>query len=119
MRCNDIIIVDPIKLNFQEQVELFSQAELVIGATGAGMSNIIFCKPGTNVIALNAEHHKDNRVFSTIAAINNLNFNMVLGQSIYKKGGVKDFVLGETTSYISSYFINTEELDKYIKKSLQ
>jgi len=39
-------------LTFLEQVELFSQAEIVVGAHGAGMTNIMFCQPGTKVFEI-------------------------------------------------------------------
>lgn len=49
-------IVAPEQLSFSDQVRLFSQAELVIGATGAAMANLIFCPPGARVHVLMARH---------------------------------------------------------------
>lgn len=49
-------IVAPEELSFSEQVRLFSQAELVIGATGAALANLIFCPPGARVHVLMAQH---------------------------------------------------------------
>ena len=40
------------KLNIKQKIELFSQAEIVIGATGAGLISMFFCKPGTKVIEI-------------------------------------------------------------------
>ncbi|HSW76613.1 MAG TPA: glycosyltransferase family 61 protein [Candidatus Saccharimonadales bacterium] len=40
------------KLSFLEQVELFHNAEVVIGAHGTGLTNILFCKPNTKVIEI-------------------------------------------------------------------
>jgi len=37
-------------LDFFEQVRLFARAEAVIGAHGAGLTNIVFCPPTTKVI---------------------------------------------------------------------
>lgn len=51
-------IVAPEELSFSEQVRLFSQAELVIGATGAAMANLIFCPPGARVHVLMAQHEE-------------------------------------------------------------
>ncbi len=39
-------------LSFLEQVELFSNADIVIGANGSGLVNIMFCKPTTKVIEI-------------------------------------------------------------------
>jgi len=37
---------------FREKIILFSDAEFVIGMTGAGMANLIFCSPGTSIMEL-------------------------------------------------------------------
>jgi glycosyltransferase involved in cell wall biosynthesis len=37
-------------LSIVEQILLFQSAEFVIGAHGAGLTNLLFCKPGTKVI---------------------------------------------------------------------
>ena len=40
------------KLSVAEQILLFNQAEMVVGEHGAGMTNCLFCKPGTKVIEI-------------------------------------------------------------------
>jgi len=45
-------IVSPGDLTLLEQVVLFGSAKVVVGVSGAGMTNIVFCKPQTNVIFL-------------------------------------------------------------------
>jgi capsular polysaccharide biosynthesis protein len=40
------------QLNLQQQISLFSQAEAVIGVHGAGLSNIVFCQPDSQIIEL-------------------------------------------------------------------
>ena len=42
----------PERLQFAEQVELFQQAEAIVAPHGAGLANIVFCRPGTVVIEL-------------------------------------------------------------------
>ena len=39
-------------LSFKEQVRLFSEADIIVGPSGAAFANIIFCQPGTKVIPL-------------------------------------------------------------------
>jgi len=53
----DVVPVIPGSLTVAEQINLFANADLVIGAHGAGMSNIAFCKPGTVVYELHASHY--------------------------------------------------------------
>jgi hypothetical protein len=40
------------KLSVAEQILLFNQAEMVVGEHGAGMTNCLFCQPGTKVIEI-------------------------------------------------------------------
>lgn len=40
------------KLSFIQQLQLFSSAEMIIGAHGAGLVNTLFCQEGTKVIEL-------------------------------------------------------------------
>ncbi len=40
------------KMTLEEQISLFQNAKVVIGEHGAGLGNILFCKPGTMVIEL-------------------------------------------------------------------
>lgn len=40
------------ELSFVEKMSLFATASLVISATGAGLTNILFCKPGTKVLEI-------------------------------------------------------------------
>jgi len=40
------------KLSIQEQIQLFSNAQIIVGCHGAGLTNIIFCKPETLIIEL-------------------------------------------------------------------
>ncbi len=40
------------KLTIKEKIKLFSKAKVVVGATGAGLISLFFCKPGTKVIEI-------------------------------------------------------------------
>ncbi|MBI2345144.1 glycosyltransferase family 61 protein [Candidatus Dependentiae bacterium] len=39
-------------LSIEEQIILFNNAEIIIGEHGAGMTNLLFCKPNTKVIEI-------------------------------------------------------------------
>lgn len=39
-------------LSVKEQAHLFSSAEMIVAAHGAGLSNLVFCQPGTQVVEL-------------------------------------------------------------------
>lgn len=44
--------IDPAQLSFLQQVDAFAQAEIVVGAMGAAMTNCLFSPPGAQVIQL-------------------------------------------------------------------
>lgn len=44
--------VDCGKLSVQAQADIFGSAEIVLGAHGAALTNLVFCRPGTQVIEL-------------------------------------------------------------------
>lgn len=45
-------VIEPEKLTFTQQVQLFSRAEAVVASSGAAVANIIFCPPGTRITIL-------------------------------------------------------------------
>ncbi|RZI61017.1 MAG: glycosyltransferase family 61 protein [Rubrivivax sp.] len=48
--------VDPGELSVHEQVRLFGEAELIVGPSGAAMTNMLWCRPGTRVVVLHSDH---------------------------------------------------------------
>jgi capsular polysaccharide biosynthesis protein len=50
------VIVEPENLSFIEQVELFHNAGIIIGASGAALANLIFCKPEAKIIILTSDY---------------------------------------------------------------
>lgn len=42
-------VIEPEKLSFIQQVQLFSRAEAVVASTGAAVANMIFCPPGARI----------------------------------------------------------------------
>lgn len=45
------------KMSVAEQAKLFNEAEIVVGAHGAGFSNLVFCQPGTKVLEFFPENY--------------------------------------------------------------
>jgi capsular polysaccharide biosynthesis protein len=39
-------------LSFVEKMSQFAKADLIVSATGAGLANMLFCKPGTQVLEI-------------------------------------------------------------------
>jgi capsular polysaccharide biosynthesis protein len=50
-------VIRPGELDFIEQVALFQSAEIIVAPHGAGLSNIVFCKPGTKIIEIFSSYY--------------------------------------------------------------
>lgn len=48
-------LIDPSNLSLSQQVDAFSNAEIILGPHGAGLTNIMFCNPGTKVVEIRAQ----------------------------------------------------------------
>lgn len=42
-------------MSFSDQVQLFAKARIVVGIHGAGLANIVFCRPGTVLVEVDPE----------------------------------------------------------------
>ncbi len=51
------MIVELESLSVEQQVTLFANAEVIISAHGSGLTNLMFCRPGTTVIELVSPHY--------------------------------------------------------------
>jgi capsular polysaccharide biosynthesis protein len=57
LRADGVQIFEPLGKSAQAQIKAFSSADMVIGPSGAGMFNTVFCHPGTKVIDIESEPH--------------------------------------------------------------
>lgn len=49
-------IVEPGSLTVDEQIAMFSQARIIVGPSGAAMTNMLWCEPGTRMVILHSDH---------------------------------------------------------------
>lgn len=64
------------ELNFFEKIYLFKNSSFVIGAHGAGLANLTFCKKGTKVVEIRPKNHL-NSMYKNLSTINNLEYNLI------------------------------------------
>ena len=77
------IIITLSDLNFKEQVELFKNANFIIGLHGAGFANIVFSKPGTRIIEMASKDNGD--VILRLANKCKLNYKRIIGKNLLSK----------------------------------
>ena len=51
------VSVSPEELTLEEQIALFNDANVIIGSSGAAMTNLLFCKPGAKVLIIENMKH--------------------------------------------------------------
>ena len=69
------------EINFKNQIGLFNSANTIIGAHGAGLSNMIFSNPNTNIIELQPKNFL-NKFFTRVSKINNLNHHKIVSKNL-------------------------------------
>jgi len=75
------------KLSVQEQANIFGSAEVVVGAHGAALTNLVFCRPGTQVVELFSPAYV-NPCYRDLCVAANLRHAAVVGDG-------RDWVLSE------------------------
>jgi capsular polysaccharide biosynthesis protein len=72
--------IEPEKLSFAEQVILFTNAKIIVGSSGAGMANLMFCSPAAHVIILIGKSQRLSYWYwQNIACTVNCTISYVLG----------------------------------------
>jgi len=72
---NNFVSVKLHDIKFTEQVELFNNAECIVGLHGGGFANLVFCKPETKIIELRSTHA--GKPIENLAKKNGLNYNSI------------------------------------------
>lgn len=85
-------IVTPETMSFTEQVELFSECEIVVGESGAGMANVIFCDPGTKILEIQPENFFEGWIRATCMLMA-LEWNVYFARSIPSDESSISFVI--------------------------
>ncbi len=100
--------VYPETMTIQEQAKLFYNASHIVAASGAALTNIIFCKPGTRVLVFSVEGF-NLTIFSSVAKYLNLNLVYILGKKQNNKNIQSDFNidLDKVKAYIN-YSVGNE-----------
>ena len=118
-------IIDPNHFDIDEQIELFSSAKIVISASGSGLSNIIFCKPGTKILEIRPNYkfvYENNFKlrFKNLSKIAGMEYKDIIADSIDKKNDsklAKEFIdkkILKESSYYSDLIVKIKDINEYI-----
>lgn len=103
LKNNGFEIVYPETLSVREQIRIFNESKLIVGASGAALTNILYCRESTSVIVL-ANKKLNLPIFSSIA-----------GHLKLKLFYLTDKCLDEDSLH-SSFYISPEKLINFINK---
>lgn len=87
-------VVEPEKLSFALQVQLFRQAEVIISPTGAALANIIFCEAGVRIsILINRQKDAPYWYWQNMACASGAKIQYIFGcsQDVAEHGVHADF----------------------------
>ena len=102
-------IIFPEHLSFFAQVQLFSEAELIVGQSGAGMASFIFAPKDCEILMMMSDASQSNlHIFGALADSIGLSLKYILGKHINIK-----------KSYInhSDFYVDVSILIKYLEDS--
>ncbi len=71
--------VEPQDLPFPKQVALFANADVIIGTHGAGLANVVFCKPNSQVVELIPNEYR-NKCYWALASNVALRYAYIIGE---------------------------------------
>ncbi len=79
-------VINPQLYEIEEQIEIFSNAEKIISPYGSNLANIIFCKPGTEIVEISPPFTDKEKVFderySNLSMLNKLKYNKIVADTI-------------------------------------
>lgn len=78
-KAHGLTVLDPGQLTWIEQVEVFSTAALVVGASGAVMGNYLLMPAGSEILAITSQPLSDFILPAAIAHVGGVGFSYVLG----------------------------------------
>ncbi|WP_299101690.1 glycosyltransferase family 61 protein, partial [uncultured Variovorax sp.] len=102
-------IIDTGLLSFEQQVRLFSEASAIVGAMGAAFTNLIFCRPGTQVLALSSPYTQLFCSQSNMALFAGCEYRILTGEHpLFNPGD--EHTVSDPSLFLDSYAIDATKL---------
>jgi capsular polysaccharide biosynthesis protein len=95
-------------LSVLEQMELFAEAEVVVGAHGAGLANTVFCGHGTTVIDLQSTelNEGEQNVYWNLAAVCGLRYIRIVCRAL------------EPGKRRSDFYVDCRNLEEVVRREI-
>jgi len=91
-----------------EQVRLFSNAEAIVSAHGGGLTNLVFCQPGTKVLECFSPNYV-NVLYWILSSHINLNYHYLIGEGERPPGDTDPFMVWDNITF------NLDQLEYMLK----
>lgn len=85
--------IDPGSHSVQEQIDLFDAAEIVVAPHGAGLTNLVFCRPGTKVVEMFAADYVHMGLWNITHSIPDVEYRYLVSPGAVREGSVMAGVL--------------------------
>ena len=95
-------------MHVKKQIELFSNADIIISVHGAGLSNIVYAKPETKVIEFFSPLYV-NVCYWSLANICNLQYGYIIGEGKMPQEGI------DPSRVYANLTLSTEKLEKILQ----
>ena len=104
------------KMSIREQIKTFAEASHVVAAHGAGLTNLLWCQPGTKVIEINQKSEIHKKVYPLLSHNLNLEHKLYLADvvPIPKENGKKPKGIKRFSDMIK-FKINIPEIMEHLE----
>lgn len=105
-------IVSPGKQSLTQQIETFRNARVVLAPHGAGLTNIVFCRPRTTLIEIFPEGGVHGSAFHRIASHLRFNYYFIVGEKVDTPQGLKN-------PNNSDIVLNVNDVLKFVREAAE
>ena len=124
LRANGYRVINPQLYEIDEQIEIFSNADKIIAPHGSNLANIIFCKPGTEILEITPTFRDNEKIledrYLNLCLINNLKHNKIVSDTVevenhssLAKKYIHNDVLSQS-NYYKNLIVKIQELSNII-----
>jgi len=102
----EIVYTDALDL--ETQIQIFNQCEVIVGPTGAQLTNIVWCKPNTKIFVLASDHPAHQLyMWNMLAKISQSSVKIIQGK--------RSFNITDIYAVHDDYYIDDEKLFSLIE----